>query len=460
MQSDFDIAVSEDGKIIDFLDGTFLEATPEEFVRQRFLRILHFEYLYPKQVMRREVPIFHGSSELKDASGAFVRADIVVYDSTVARNARDQGRILLVVECKAPNETTGYNQLVSYIYNTSASGGVWFNGSADVESIQYFRRLEKPNPHLEPWIGIPRKGESWQAIARRKKDDLIRPKDIKGVLRRCHSRLHGRGADGEEEDLTMDMVRIILAKAQDEELPDDLPSFYCTPEEYATEVGRALAAKRVDALFQAVKELNPGIFAPHEEITVSDRSICDVMVELQNFRLMSDLNAASDWDLMGHAYEEYTAAHLRRVRGQFFTNRLVIDFLIAAIAPTYTDIILDPAGGSGGFLSGAIRFIRNAILSGAGGKIAKQRQLDRLRQRLFMVEASKRLVKVAKTSMILNGDGHTGMTSGDSLGPYDQFNEKIVSQAGKGVPTIILTNPPFAGVGDGKITQQEVLEQF
>ena len=60
-----------------------------------------------------------------------------------------------------------------------------------------------------------------------------------------------------------------------------------------------------------------------------------------------------------------------------------------------------------------------------------------------MIEISKRLVKVAKTAMILNGDGHAGMTAGDSLGPFDKT---IVARAPKGTPTIILTNPPFAGV--------------
>ena len=36
----FDIDLDEDGKIIDFLSDTHLEATPEEFVRQHYLRTL------------------------------------------------------------------------------------------------------------------------------------------------------------------------------------------------------------------------------------------------------------------------------------------------------------------------------------------------------------------------------------------------------------------------------------
>lgn len=457
----FEIPLNEDGKIIDFLTEHPLEPTPEEFVRQSFLKILHYEYHYPKDVMAREVSIYYGRKPIEDAQGNPVRADIAVYYDKSACINRDQGRILFLVECKAPNETKGYNQLVSYIFNTSAAGGVWFNNSGKEDQIGYYRRIsDKEGERLVLWTGIPRYKETWDAITRRKKSDLVRPKDIKGLLRRCHNRLHGRGAEAEEEDLTLDMVRIILAKAQDEEKPGDYPEFYCTPEEYSSEEGQSRVAVRVQSLFDEVRGLNSDVFNGHESITVGNRAICDVVIELQNYRLLSNLVESKDWDLMGHAYEEYTEAYLKRKRGQFFTNRLIIDFMVAVLNPTYTDIILDPAGGSGGFLTGAMRYVRKRILAGSGSGISKERQLDRHRNRLFLVEISKRLVKVAKTAMILNGDGHTGMTQGDSLGSYEALRDTIIAQCGRGKPTIILTNPPFAGTGEGKITQKEVLELF
>ena len=77
-----------------------------------------------------------------------------------------------------------------------------------------------------------------------------------------------------------------------------------------------------------------------------------------------------------------------------------------------------------------------------------------------MVEQSKRLVKIAKTAMILNGDGHAGMTQGDSLGPYDNLDDQVKARAGEGKPTIILTNPPFGGVGEGRITDKKILDNF
>ncbi|MDR1621761.1 MAG: N-6 DNA methylase [Synergistaceae bacterium] len=452
----FEIQIDENGKIIDFLNEEIrLEPNPEELVRQKFLRILHYEYQYPKRTIRREISIYCGSKELT-VDGHPKRADIVVYNSEKAAEERDPGQIAFVVECKAPDGVEGYDQLVSYIFNTSANGGVWYNG----DSISYFRRLSVPKNELIAWIGIPRYSESWDALGRRKKDCLRRPKDIKGILRRCHNKLYGRGVDGEDEDLTMDMVRIILSKATDEENTSELPDFYCTPEEYNSEEGRKKVAGRICALFEKMKEHNKDVFAKEERITVGPRAICEVVNELQDYRLLSDLYRANDWDIMGYAYEQYTATYLKRQKGQFFTNRLIVDFMVKMLKPSYDDIILDPAGGSGGFLTGAMRYVRKIILEGKGTDISKQRQLDRHRDNLFMVEISKRLVKIAKTAMILNGDGHAGLTQGDSLGDIRNLNERIRISCGFGVPNIILTNPPFAGVGEGKISDPKVLDNF
>ncbi|KRD02483.1 hypothetical protein ASE33_17925 [Pseudomonas sp. Root9] len=107
-----------------------------------------------------------------------------------------------------------------------------------------------------------------------------------------------------------------------------------------------------------------------------------------------------------------------------------------------------------------MRYVRNKILSSSDSSIAKQRQLDKHRTNLFMVEISKRLVKIAKTAMILNGDGHAGMTQGDSLGSLSSLNEHVLARCGLKKPTVILTNPPFAGAADGRITDPQILDNF
>jgi type I restriction enzyme M protein len=62
--------------------------------------------------------------------------------------------------------------------------------------------------------------------------------------------LHGRGNDGEEEDLTMDMVRIMLAKAMDEESTDPFPQFYCTADNYTSADGIKAVTERMSRLLE------------------------------------------------------------------------------------------------------------------------------------------------------------------------------------------------------------------
>ena len=135
------------GKIVDFLDSSKSRPDkPEERIRQGYARILVQEYQYPKEQLAFEAPINIGS-ETK-------YADIAVYDSPESRALKDQGRIILVVETKAPNKKDGRGQLTSYIFASSSSGGVWTNGGA----ISYFRRLDQPHQHLKEWTNIPRFG--------------------------------------------------------------------------------------------------------------------------------------------------------------------------------------------------------------------------------------------------------------------------------------------------------------
>lgn len=453
----FDVEFTADGRIVDYLDSSvLLEDRPEERIRQAFLRTLHLEYGHARDTMAREVTIFSGANAALDIDGQPIRADIVVYGSATARATHDQGNILFVVECKRPDVESGYAQLVSYIFNTSASGGIWTNGS----DVQPYRRISVPNNSLERAPEIPRQGESWDAVGRRRREDLDRPRDVRGLLRLCHNKLHGRGIDGEEEDLAMDMVRIILAKAQDEIGTSSLPEFYCTSSEYLTATGRDAVAERVQRLFRTFADNNPGVFTPHERIGVSAGAITEVVAVLQRWSVMTKLEDADEWDIMGSAYEQYTAAHLKRQRGQFFTNRLLVDFMVRSLNPASDAKALDPAGGSGGFLTACLRHMRRKIIEEATSETAREHQLANLRQRLFMVEISPRLVKIAKTAMLLNGDGHSGMTRGDSLGPYENLDDWIKARCGRHQPEVILTNPPFAGVGEGQVTDPEVLSQY
>jgi len=80
------IALNAEGRIIDFLDPKASRAnTPEERVRQTYIRNLHYDYGYAKDVMRCGAPISIGSETRQ--------ADIAVYTTIAAASQRDQARI-------------------------------------------------------------------------------------------------------------------------------------------------------------------------------------------------------------------------------------------------------------------------------------------------------------------------------------------------------------------------------
>ena len=209
MQNNPDIEYNDVGLIIDCLTSTPIKETPEEIVRQRFIKILQTDYGYPKDCILREVPVQSGSSILTNESdGSPIRADIVVYKDKRSALKKDQGNILFVVECKKPNVKEGYNQLVSYIFNTSAVGGVWTNG----EGISVYKKKQN-EIGLEEILSLPRYRENWQdEDAIPSKSSLPRPHNVRFLLSTCHNKLYGRGMENEDFDLAMDMVRILLAR--------------------------------------------------------------------------------------------------------------------------------------------------------------------------------------------------------------------------------------------------------
>jgi type I restriction enzyme M protein len=442
------VRLSPTGPIIDFLDPSIMRPnTPEEAVRQSYARKLNSEYGYSKDVMAFGAPIAIGS-EMR-------YADIVIYDSPGAAQRKDQAAIRIVVETKAPDVKTGHAQLKSYILASSAEGGVWIN---ETDAPRYWRR---ENRHLTEWPNIPHAEEDWDSIGKHKKGQLRRPYDLVETFKRCHNALYKVGIDS--EDLAMDMVRMILAKYRDELNEGDNCEFRCTALELQSTQGRKRVAERVQTLFARVRDDNRDVFGEHEKITAGDREIAIVVSELQDFRFLPEADSDEVYDVVGAAYEVYVSSHLRGDRGQYFTHRLIVNLLVKIVDPSEDDILLDVAMGSGGFLISGMRHVTQKILRSRRPPHLKKTAIMAFYKRIFGIDKSPKLVKVARTNMILASDGHSGLVRGDTLERPDKLPDDFIRRAGPGVPTVILTNPPFGATSEHKITAEkepEILEQF
>ena len=383
------IRLTPDGRIIDFIDPKHTRPnTPEEHVRQGYARKLHYEYGYAKEVILIGAPIRIGSEPRF--------ADIVVYHDALAARRKDQAKIRLIVEAKAADITSGVAQLQSYIFASCAEGGVWLNAT---DAPQYFRRYELPAPKLDPWPNIPREGEAWDGIGRHNKQKLRPPHDLVETFKRCHNALYKVGIDS--EDLAMDMVRIILAKYRDETNEGDTCEFRMNPLELQSAERRKQVANRVRNLFKQVRDDNRDVFDAHEVITAGDREITTVVSELQDFRFLPDEQSGDTYDVVGAAYEVYVGSHLKGDRGQYFTHRLIVQLLVKLVDPDEKAIVLDPAMGSGGFLVAAMRHVTQKIARSRRAGSAKTAALATLHRNIFGIDKASKLVKVARTNMIL-----------------------------------------------------------
>lgn len=438
---EFQVPLDSKGKIIDILDKTILrDNTPEERVRQRIVNILLHELNYPASHIALERTIKSGRQN--------IRSDIVIYNSAEACSINDQGQICISGETKAPNIKAPDGQEKSYIASSSAQGGFWTNGS-----IIYFYRKHLPSGAIKNWIGLPKFGSSWDSVGKYSKSDLIVPVDLKLAFKRCHNAIYRAGIDS--EDVALDMVRILLAKIEDESSSNESCQFYITQEEYDNEILRLKACLRTRKLFEFVKDRYPDVFSDSEEITASDSQLAIVIAHLQQYSLLD-----APYDVIGTAYEVYVASHLKGERGQFFTNRHVVNMMVSMLNPTEKDIILDPSCGSGGFLLNSMNYIFNHIEQSNRSGNAKEILKRNVVHQLFGIDISPKLVKIAKANMLLGKDGHGGIERANSLDSIEKLSAKFRERADIGMVSMIMTNPPFGSGHDIRVKEPNILRNY
>jgi type I restriction enzyme M protein len=153
-----------------------------------------------------------------------------------------------------------------------------------------------------------------------------------------------------------------------------------------------------------------------------------------------DFNKAQDRHLFGDLYEQI----LRDLQnagnaGEYYTPRPVTQFMVDMTAPQLGEKILDPACGTGGFLTCALETVRKQHV-----KTVEQEQL--LQQCIYGVEKKPLPHLLCTTNMILHGlDVPTNVRHDNTLsrplrdyGPRDRVD-------------VILTNPPFGGMEEDGI---------
>lgn len=151
-----------------------------------------------------------------------------------------------------------------------------------------------------------------------------------------------------------------------------------------------------------------------------------------------DFNASEDRHMFGDIYEGL----LRDLQsagnyGEFYTPRAVTEIMTEIINPRLGEKVLDPACGTGGFLTSAIENIRKQ-------DVHSVEDLKVLEETIRGQELKPLPFMLCVTNLILHDIEVPNIINGDSL------NREYTSTGAKERVDVILANPPFgASVSDG-----------
>jgi type I restriction enzyme M protein len=119
--------------------------------------------------------------------------------------------------------------------------------------------------------------------------------------------------------------------------------------------------------------------------------------------------------------------------GEYYTPRAVTAFMVDRIDPKPGEILLDPACGTGGFLTCALRHMRDRYV-----KTVEDEQ--RMQQALRAVEKKQLPHMLCVTNMLLHGIEDASFVRHDNT-----LARPYISYGASDRVDIVLTNPPFGG---------------
>ena len=198
--------------------------------------------------------------------------------------------------------------------------------------------------------------------------------------------------------------------------------------------------KRIVALYERACQQYPSAFSDDRARLTSDR---DAVVNA--LQILQDINlAATSGDVKGAAYEELIKDTFEKSENQqFFTPRVIVEFMVEFADPSPDVVVCDPACGSGGFLIAALQHVFARIdreNESEQRKAVKKRNFKG--RHLVGAEIDRRMAWVAQMNLLMHGDGEGSvfyLPDGGSLA-YSQASCKALPDNHF---DLILTNPPF-----------------
>lgn len=483
----------ENGKIFCPLTNSWHIETPEEKVRQEYIKILVENYSYSLDQMAQELKVTNSQRGQGKA-----RADIVVWKSKADKDASKAA--FIVVECKAENVRIREEDYYQG-YNYASWAGASFFVTTNEKETKYFNVDKDYLPkELVEVVAIPTAEES--LVDKKVKEILGKTKtftreDFTKMLRTCHNiirnndKLSPEAAFDEISKILFMKIRYERDKSGSEVFT--LKKFKQLEADYEQYTRPTLKRQGIDLPYMQIlfidtkdKFKEDHLFDENDSIKIRQNSFEQILEKLQVYNLSDTQD-----DVKGIAFEQFLGTTFRGELGQFFTPRTIVDFMTHVLDPKEGEIICDPTCGSGGFLIKAFEYIREQIEENIKAEKARlraeiegdhydelsekeqlaisehieemqtalNRELDTQvegsrmyhlsRDCIYGTDANPRMARTSKMNMIMHGDGHGGVHHHDGLLNVNGIFEERFD--------VILTNPPFGSRIDKsqKITEAD-----
>lgn len=146
-----------------------------------------------------------------------------------------------------------------------------------------------------------------------------------------------------------------------------------------------------------------------------------------------DFNNSKDLQLFGQIYETFLSElQSAGTLGEFYTPRAITQLMTELVNPAHGELVLDPACGTGGFLTAVIEHLKRTA------QTVDQREA--IGQNVRGWEYKPLPYMLANTNLILHDVVTPNIRFGDSL------QRPLTEYTSKDRVDVILANPPFGGV--------------
>jgi len=472
-----DLSAIEDGKVFDYITGKPVTDNDKERVRQRISRALFHEYGLSVDDMEPDFKI--------KVDGSNKKIDIAIFEPGTEHTPANVRRLVVCQKELKIGDRGAYKMRdheqaakdLELLKDAMAACenckyGLWTNGLEF-----FFFRVDRTrfDAKFIPIGDWPMSDESigTRDVASHARLRRADPEMLRTAFRRCHNYIHGN--EGMPKDAAFwQFLYLIFAKMHDERQPNDKRRFWAGRfeknglliDEQFDAAGQKAIRDRIKPLFDEVKKKYSTVFRGNEEISLSDRALAFMVAELAKYDF-----GRTDVDAKGAAYQEIVGTNLRGDRGQYFTPRGPIKLVVAMLDPKPNERVLDPACGTGGFLTATLAHLAKKFQAEKGIEPGaestqeflsiQERLAEFVQKNLFGADFDPFLVRAAQMNAVMASNSEANLFNINSL-EFPKGHLPGLDGAKKlaalGTMDVVITNPPFGS--QIPITDPNILRDY